>query len=98
MAGEEGLEPSHAGIKIRCLDQLGDSPTRAKGQNLLPINPCQKPKLPRDGLLNCDTLEFASLGVFRATPIHGAAGQTPHCLNRSSEVATQAARANSGPA
>ncbi len=27
MAGEEGLEPSHAGIKIRCLDQLGDSPT-----------------------------------------------------------------------
>src|SRR6185437_5522220 len=26
-AGEEGLEPSHAGIKIRCLDQLGDSPT-----------------------------------------------------------------------
>jgi len=28
MAGEEGLEPSHAGIKIRCLDQLGDSPTR----------------------------------------------------------------------
>ncbi|CAG9206220.1 hypothetical protein PSP6_250092 [Paraburkholderia tropica] len=27
LAGEEGLEPSHAGIKIRCLDQLGDSPT-----------------------------------------------------------------------
>ena len=27
MAGEEGLEPSHAGIKIRCLNQLGDSPT-----------------------------------------------------------------------
>jgi hypothetical protein len=26
LAGEEGLEPSHAGIKIRCLDQLGDSP------------------------------------------------------------------------
>ena len=26
MAGEEGLEPSHAGIKIRCLNQLGDSP------------------------------------------------------------------------
>ncbi len=22
MAGEEGLEPSHAGIKTRCLDQL----------------------------------------------------------------------------
>ena len=28
VAGEEGLEPSHAGIKIRCLDQLGDSPTQ----------------------------------------------------------------------
>src|SRR5574344_1580972 len=26
LAGEEGLEPSHAGIKIRCLNQLGDSP------------------------------------------------------------------------
>ena len=29
VAGEEGLEPSHAGIKIRCLDQLGDSPSAA---------------------------------------------------------------------
>jgi hypothetical protein len=28
VAGEEGLEPSHAGIKIQCLNQLGDSPTR----------------------------------------------------------------------
>jgi hypothetical protein len=28
MAGEEGLEPSNAGIKIRCLNQLGDSPTQ----------------------------------------------------------------------
>ena len=27
MAGEEGFEPSNAGIKIRCLNQLGDSPT-----------------------------------------------------------------------
>ena len=27
VAGEEGFEPSHAGIKIRCLNQLGDSPT-----------------------------------------------------------------------
>ena len=23
MAGDEGFEPSHAGIKIRCLNQLG---------------------------------------------------------------------------
>lgn len=28
MAGEEGFEPSHAGIKIRCLNRLGYSPTR----------------------------------------------------------------------
>jgi hypothetical protein len=28
LAGEEGLEPSHAGIKIQCLNQLGDSPTQ----------------------------------------------------------------------
>ena len=31
LAGEEGFEPSHAGIKIQCLNQLGDSPTRATG-------------------------------------------------------------------
>ena len=28
VAGEEGLEPSNAGIKIQCLNQLGDSPTK----------------------------------------------------------------------
>ena len=28
MAGEEGFEPSNGGIKIRCLNQLGDSPAR----------------------------------------------------------------------
>ena len=27
VAGEEGFEPSNAGIKIRCLNQLGESPT-----------------------------------------------------------------------
>jgi hypothetical protein len=27
LAGAEGLEPAHAGIKIRCLNQLGDAPT-----------------------------------------------------------------------
>src|SRR5580765_668374 len=26
LAGEEGFEPSYGGIKIRCLNQLGDSP------------------------------------------------------------------------
>src|SRR5690554_6150478 len=28
LAGEEGLEPSNAGIKIRCLNRLGDSPKK----------------------------------------------------------------------
>ena len=31
MAGEEGFEPSNAGIKIRCLNQLGDSPKPGPG-------------------------------------------------------------------
>lgn len=30
MAGEEGFEPSNAGIRIRCLNQLGDSPVLRK--------------------------------------------------------------------
>ncbi len=30
LAGEEGFEPSNAGIRIRCLNQLGDSPTSGK--------------------------------------------------------------------
>ena len=33
LAGEEGFEPSHAGIKIQCLNQLGDSPTRVGSLN-----------------------------------------------------------------
>jgi hypothetical protein len=28
LAGEEGFEPSNAGIKIQCLNRLGDSPTQ----------------------------------------------------------------------
>jgi hypothetical protein len=33
LAGAEGLEPSHAGIKIQCLNQLGDAPTLVVDQN-----------------------------------------------------------------
>jgi hypothetical protein len=29
LAGEQGFEPWNAGIKIRCLNQLGDSPTQS---------------------------------------------------------------------
>jgi len=28
MAGEQGFEPWNAGIKIQCLNRLGDSPTQ----------------------------------------------------------------------
>src|SRR5687767_5837179 len=35
LAGEEGFEPSSAGIKIRCLNQLGDSPKKLE---LLQLN------------------------------------------------------------
>lgn len=27
LAGDVGFEPTHVGIKIRCLNQLGESPT-----------------------------------------------------------------------
>ncbi len=30
LAGVEGVEPANAGIKIQCLNQLGDTPTRVK--------------------------------------------------------------------
>ncbi len=53
MAGEEGLEPSHAGIKIRCLDQLGDSPTRLQDNHLKVFNRQRKSIHLKDGLPNC---------------------------------------------
>src|SRR5450432_513538 len=37
LAGEEGFEPSHVGIKIRCLNQLGDSPTPVPGLRREPL-------------------------------------------------------------
>jgi hypothetical protein len=37
LAGEKGFEPLHAGIKIQCLNQLGDSPTRVDDQGRQPI-------------------------------------------------------------
>src|SRR3990167_11247293 len=40
LAGEEGFEPSHAGIKIQCLNQLGDSPTQ---DTCLTLGPDRRP-------------------------------------------------------
>ena len=43
-AGEEGFEPSHAGIKIRCLNQLGDSPTSYQSNTAMgALEGCHKP-------------------------------------------------------
>ena len=40
LAEEEGFEPSHVGIKIRCLNQLGDSPTTTTPEPIVkPTNP-----------------------------------------------------------
>ena len=40
LAGVEGVEPANAGIKIRCLNQLGDTPTQDNCQTLyLSANP-----------------------------------------------------------
>src|SRR5258708_7483130 len=40
MAGEEGFEPSNGGIKIRCLNQLGDSPARKLTHDSYVPGPC----------------------------------------------------------
>ena len=36
MAGGIGFEPMHVGIKIRCLNQLGEPPTKDGEPNYLP--------------------------------------------------------------
>ena len=43
MAGEEGFEPSNAGIKIRCLNQLGDSPAEKPVRPKRRILPARNP-------------------------------------------------------
>ena len=39
LAGEKGFEPLHAGIKIQCLNQLGDSPTQVDSAMLPTAKP-----------------------------------------------------------
>ena len=47
MAGEEGFEPSNAGIKIRCLNQLGDSPAETCAQSPFRAPPRTNPMVTR---------------------------------------------------
>ena len=39
LAGVEGVEPANAGIKIRCLNQLGDTPTQDRCTTFTAIQP-----------------------------------------------------------
>lgn len=39
LAGEAGLEPANIGIKIRCLNHLGDSPVLVKNPSRCGTNP-----------------------------------------------------------
>jgi hypothetical protein len=55
LAGEEGLEPSHVGIKIRCLDQLGDSPTQ-EADCSAPQTSFSRPTHQRDAGPGCGTV------------------------------------------
>src|SRR5688500_133625 len=59
MAGEEGFEPSNAGIKIRCLNQLGDSPTLL----LLPAKGMHQQSLRHETLHRCGHLPRHRLRV-----------------------------------
>src|SRR5258708_19450630 len=43
MAGEEGFEPSYGGIKIRCLNQLGDSPSAKPAPTTPRADDCPAP-------------------------------------------------------
>ena len=54
LAGEEGLEPSHVGIKIRCLDQLGDSPTQVRRLRAEPRNRLQPSAQPHKRMVRPD--------------------------------------------
>ena len=48
LAGEEGFEPSHAGIKIRCLNQLGDSPTILQSNPAVGVQPIRRKPEPTE--------------------------------------------------
>ena len=70
LAGVEGVEPANAGIKIRCLNQLGDTPTRDRCLKLnshsapgnQPINHChQTEKLPIFQRMGLQIAAFANL-------------------------------------
>ena len=60
LAGAEGLEPAHAGIKIRCLNQLGDAPTRVTESIESTPSTTENSQLPRDIRFN---LPNFSVGV-----------------------------------
>ena len=74
LAGEKGFEPLHAGIKIQCLNQLGDSPTRVGDLHHQPIYVAPK-RITRSGIyllvyparegMNIQIAAFADLPAHR---------------------------------
>src|SRR5512133_1595402 len=85
LAGEEGLEPSHAGIKIQCLNQLGDSPTRVDGCNQPPTDDRRWGPIPTaDEPPNC-RIPWPAIPPERlARPSRAPATRKPRCPNPSS--------------
>src|SRR5690242_9957032 len=104
LAGEKGFEPLHAGIKIQCLNQLGDSPTRVDDQKS-PTDICRirsrerpdyllSPPIPRGGERpDCCTCEPASPGGPRRVALRAASLQIPNFPNRSSALRVLGGRA-----
>ena len=76
LAGEKGFEPLHAGIKIQCLNQLGDSPTQVGGQKP-PTDICRIRPQKRSDLLGRPAHEGmdGQIAALANLPARGRTGQ-----------------------
>ena len=88
LAEEEGFEPSNAGIKIRCLNQLGDSPTRVNVVRYDANRLKRRKPNPTGGVLpDCSKCAFSCLRAMRPrtrAPKSPSAAQTLRYRNLSS--------------
>ena len=93
LAGVEGVEPANAGIKIRCLNQLGDTPTQVHGRKTA-INPLTVvhgdtfhgryfTNRPEDAPPGCCTCGLASRRERPRVPSRAANAQKPHFPSQS---------------
>jgi hypothetical protein len=74
LAGVEGFEPANAGIKIRCLNQLGDTPT----QDCCCCPAAFRPRASATHLSIVARKHFLEPGFYQ--PARGCASRLPHCL------------------